>query len=61
MQHFTDCVGRDEQPLVTGEDGRAVLEVVRAAYHSAGTGRVVELPFSPPFKNPIDRWLGRTG
>ena len=30
---------------VTGEDGRAVLEVLFAAYASAGTGRKIALPF----------------
>ena len=34
-----------DKPLVTGEDGRAVLEVIFAAYESAGTGRKVTLPF----------------
>src|SRR5215216_1066361 len=48
MQHFTDCVARDEEPMVTGEDGRVVLEAILAAYQSAGTGRAVELPFTPP-------------
>ena len=36
MAHFVDCVQNDRQPLVTGEDGRAVLEVIFAAYESAG-------------------------
>ena len=36
----------DREPMVTGEDARAVLEVIFAAYESAGTGRKVELPFS---------------
>jgi myo-inositol 2-dehydrogenase/D-chiro-inositol 1-dehydrogenase len=59
MQHFTDCVARDEQPLVTGEDGRVVLEVILAAYQSAGTGRAVDLPFTPPkIEQPIDLWRG---
>ena len=46
MQHFVDCVQRDEQPLVTGEDGRAVLEVIYAAYLSAGTGKAIDLPLA---------------
>ena len=41
-----------EQPLVTGEDGRAVLEVIFAAYESAGTGRKVALPFKSDAKRP---------
>src|SRR5215470_9858977 len=28
MAHFVDCVKDDKQPLVTGEDARAVLEVI---------------------------------
>ena len=35
-----------------------VQEVLYAAYHSAGTGRKVELPFRPTgVKRPIDLWL----
>src|SRR6267154_1574913 len=45
MAHFVDCVKNDKQPLVTGDDARAVLEVIFAAYQSAGTGRKVTLPF----------------
>jgi hypothetical protein len=44
--------------VVTGEDGRAVLEIMLAAYHSAGTGRKVALPFSPQVVKPIDLWIG---
>jgi predicted dehydrogenase len=56
MAHFIDCVQRDEQPLVTGADGRAVLEALFAAYESAGTGRKVTLPFSTDAAKPIDLW-----
>ena len=60
MQHFVNCVANDEQPLETGEDGKKVLEIIFAAYESAGTGRKVELPFVPPEgKRPIESWLGR--
>lgn len=60
MAHFVDCVKNDLPPLVTGEDGRAVLEVILAAYESAGTGRKVGLPFAPAgVEKPIDLWLGR--
>ena len=60
MQHFTDCVQRDEPPLVTAEDGRAVLEIIYAAYLSAGTGQAVTLPLDPipDVEQPIDLWLG---
>ena len=56
FEHFVDCVQHDKQPLVTGEDGRAVLEVIFAAYASAGTGRKVELPFKTDAEKPIRLW-----
>jgi myo-inositol 2-dehydrogenase / D-chiro-inositol 1-dehydrogenase len=56
MAHFVDCVQNDRQPLVTGEDGRAVLEVVFAAYESAREGRKVALPFESKARKPIDLW-----
>jgi predicted dehydrogenase len=58
LQHFIRCVREDLEPVVTGEDGRAVLEIMLAAYHSAGTGRKVALPFSPQVVKPIDLWIG---
>ena len=54
--HFVDCVANDKQPLETGEDGRAVLEIILAAYQSAGTGRKVELPFREMERRPIEVW-----
>jgi predicted dehydrogenase len=57
MAHFVDCVQNDRVPLVTGEDGRAVLEVIFAAYHSARTGAKVALPFHSSAPRPIDLWL----
>jgi predicted dehydrogenase len=59
IAHFVDCVKHDKQPLVTGEDGRAVLEIIFAAYESAGTGRKVMLPFATDAARPIDLWKGR--
>ena len=58
MAHFVDCVLNDKQPLVTGEDGRIVMEVIFAAYQSAATGQTVTLPFSSDAKRPIDLWRG---
>jgi len=60
MAHFVDCVLSDRAPLVTGEDGRAVLEVVCAAYESARTGCKVALPFATGARKPIDLWWGPT-
>jgi predicted dehydrogenase len=56
MQHFIDCVRRDQPPAVTGEDGKAVLEIMMAAYASAGAGKKVSLPFATDAKRPIDLW-----
>jgi predicted dehydrogenase len=58
LEHFTRCAAEDMQPLVTGENGRAVLEIICAAYESARTGREVALPFRPSVRKPIDCWLG---
>ncbi len=57
MAHFVDCVKNDKAPMETGEDGRAVLELVFAAYASAGQGRRIELPFPTDAERPIDLWL----
>jgi len=47
---------------VTAEDGRAVLEVIYAAYLSAGTGKAIDLPLTDDIalgvKQPVDLWLG---
>ena len=62
MQHLADCVANDLTRLETGEDARAVLEIILAAYGSAGTGRKLALPFTPPAgRKPIDLWLDRQG
>jgi predicted dehydrogenase len=58
LRHFVECVREDKQPVVTAEDGRAVLEIMYAAYQSARTGEKVPLPFAPKVKKPIDLWLG---
>ena len=58
LRHFVECVRDGREPLVTGEDGRAVLEIIHAAYESARTGSRVPLPFRPKVSKPIDLWLG---
>jgi predicted dehydrogenase len=58
LKHFVDCVRNNKEPLVTGEDGRVVLEIIYAAYASAGQGKKIMLPFKKPdVKKPIDLWL----
>jgi predicted dehydrogenase len=56
FEHFVDCVRNDKPPLETGEDGRAVLEMIFAAYESAREGRRVALPFATDARAPIELW-----
>lgn len=58
LKHFIDCVQQDLQPCVSGEDGRAVLEIIYAAYASAAQGKKIMLPFTAKVSKPIDLWLG---
>ncbi len=37
--HFLDCVAGKTSPLVSGEDGLAVMRVIESAYESAGVRR----------------------
>lgn len=57
LQHFIRCIREDAEPLVTGEDGRAVLEIIYAAYESAGLGRKVTPGARRGVAKPIDLWL----
>ncbi|MBG9737142.1 Gfo/Idh/MocA family protein [Paenibacillus alvei] len=57
LKHFIACVQNDLEPCVTGEDGRAVLEIIYAAYASARLGRKIELPFHAEVKRPVELWL----
>jgi myo-inositol 2-dehydrogenase / D-chiro-inositol 1-dehydrogenase len=62
MRHFARCIRGKETPRSTGEDGRVVMEVLFAAYASAGAGRKMTLPYNPgSAKKPIDGWLTRPG
>jgi predicted dehydrogenase len=59
MRHFAKCARGKESPQATGEDGRAVLEVLCAGYASAGLGSKVALPYRPKgVRRPIDGWKG---
>ena len=57
MAHFADCIENEKRPMLTGEDGRAVLEIICAAYQSARTGRRVSLPLKTDSRKPVDYWL----
>lgn len=57
MRHFARCVRGKETPISDGETGRVVLEVLYAAYASAGLAQKVSLPFRPKgIAKPIDLW-----
>ncbi|WP_339911499.1 Gfo/Idh/MocA family oxidoreductase [Symmachiella dynata] len=58
MEHFVHCVRDDQQPCITGHDGRAVMEALYAAYASAGQGRRIDLPFETDAKTPFELWGG---
>ena len=57
LRHFIGCVRDGTKPLVTGEDGRAVIELIYAAYGSAKKGAKVNLPFTAKVKYPIELLL----
>ena len=46
MEHFVECILRDQPPRITGTDGLKALEMVVAANESIRLGRPVELPGS---------------
>ena len=60
MRYFTQCVLNDKPYRETGEDGVATLEIIYAAYESAGTGRRIDWPYTPknPAGIPAKLWLG---
>jgi predicted dehydrogenase len=45
IQEFLQAIRAGRQPAVTGEDGRAVVEVFSAIYESNRTGKSITLPF----------------
>jgi myo-inositol 2-dehydrogenase/D-chiro-inositol 1-dehydrogenase len=57
LKHFISCVRDGTAPATTGRDGRAVLELMYAAYYSARIGQKVTLPFHRKVARPIDLWL----
>ncbi|MDE3181669.1 MAG: Gfo/Idh/MocA family oxidoreductase [Acidobacteriota bacterium] len=62
FRHFIRCLQNNEAPQETGEDGLATLEIIYAAYESAGTGRRVTWPYAPkrPDEVPVNQWLDST-
>ncbi len=57
MQHFVNCALGKEELMESGQDGRDVLEIMYAAYQSAGEGRRIDFPYhAPTVEKPIDLW-----
>jgi myo-inositol 2-dehydrogenase / D-chiro-inositol 1-dehydrogenase len=59
MRHFARAVRGKETLQSTGEDGRVVMQVLYAAYASAGLGAKVQMPYTPTAAKPIYEWLER--
>jgi len=59
MRHFIRCILDDQAPMESGEDGRTTLEIIYAAYESAGTGKKISWPYKPkkPGEVPVNLWL----
>jgi predicted dehydrogenase len=43
MDHFSECVMSDTEPLTPGEEGLRDLKVMTAIYEAARAGRTVKL------------------
>ena len=46
MRHFVRCIDEGEKPLADAQEGRAVVELIEAAYQSSQQGRPVRLPLT---------------
>jgi myo-inositol 2-dehydrogenase/D-chiro-inositol 1-dehydrogenase len=61
MRHFVECVQHSVRPLETGEDGRAVLEILYGMYGAAGGRGRVRLPLDlddhARHASPAAAWL----
>lgn len=56
---FARAIREKRAPQENAEDGRAVLEIIWAAYASAAERRTIELPYAPPAKDlyPVSPWM----
>lgn len=44
LREFTESILEKRSPAITGQDGRAVIEIATAAYRSIQTGQRIDLP-----------------
>lgn len=49
LDHFAACIRAGQQPRTDGQSGKAVTEVICAAYQSAYERREIDLPAAPDF------------
>jgi len=52
VNEFIRCIVENREPLLTGKDARAVLEVCLAAYESVRIGKPVALPLKTKVNMP---------
>lgn len=43
IEHFVECILKDKQPLIDGEEGKKSLEVILAALKSNETKKIIEI------------------
>jgi scyllo-inositol 2-dehydrogenase (NAD+) len=53
--HFLECVSKSQQPLVTAEHARMVMQVYQAADKSAEEGRPIEISASERPRRPSEK------
>jgi predicted dehydrogenase len=46
LDEFINCIFENRDPIITGEDARASLEIILAAYKSSKKGEVINLPLT---------------
>lgn len=61
LDDFARAIRSGIPPRESAADGRAVLEIIWAAYASAALGRTIELPYAPPegVTIPAQIWIDR--
>lgn len=45
VEHWVDCIVNNKEPMVTGEEGRASLEIITAAHEASEENRFVDLKY----------------
>ena len=57
--HFIECIAHDKEPLVSGEDGARVIEVMCGVFKSMETNAWVNMPLKenvvPPYYKPLPK------